>query len=141
LRPAGDGIGHRGLILRPGLATEELREAIRRELAGGVEESGRDLVDLVVEAVALEAVGDDAVIVRPDGTDVVTERVVADSLAGEGSDAPATEHVVAEEGVAGAAGALGVDDAAPERLPGVGRHDLGGLFVAIQGQRKMFALG
>ena len=62
------------------MAAEQLRQAVGGEGARRVEEGGGNLVQLVDEAVTLQAGGDDAVVVWPYGADVVAERVVSLSI-------------------------------------------------------------
>jgi len=68
---------------------------------------------LLVEAVALQTEGDDAVVVRPHRAHVIAERVEMRRVAGKGADAPAAEHVIQKEGVAHGGGLIAVKEAAP----------------------------
>src|SRR3990170_458071 len=87
-----------------------------------------------MEAVELEPVGNDRVVMRPDGANVITDGIEDGRLAGQRADTPTTEHVVLKERVPHTAGAVAGEDAAPEHLAGVGGPGFGRTAAAVQGQ-------
>ena len=91
LRAARGRVLDRVLRHRPRVAAERLGQAAVEEL-GGVEDAGGDLRRLLLEAVAAQAPGDERVVERPDGADVVADRVVAALALGQRAHAPAGEE-------------------------------------------------
>ena len=139
LRAARGRVLHRVLRLLPRVAAERLGQAAVEEL-GRVEDARRDLRRLVLEAVAPEAPGDERVVERPDGADVVADRVVPALALGERANAPAGEEPRPEE-VAGDGLRLRlVDDAAPEQVAVVRREAVDLAPLLVQREREVLAV-
>ena len=115
LRAAGRRVLHRVLRQRPLVAAERLRQAAVEEL-GGVEDARGDLRRLLLEAVASQAPGDEGVVERPDGADVVADRVVAALAFGQRAHAPAARRASGPSGAGDRLRLRLVDDAAPEQM-------------------------
>src|SRR5579884_3428233 len=95
--PAGIEDRETGDVAHPGDAGVQLWRSERVEEFDGLELGVDDLVSLVHQPVAFETGGDDAVIVRPDGTKLVIVWVVGRVLAGKRADAPAVPHVFLQQ--------------------------------------------
>src|SRR5207247_6833610 len=102
-------------------AAPEFGEPVVREAPAGLDERSYDLVRLLTQAVAGEALRDQRVVVRPHRAVVVAHRVVGWVLARKGADAPAGVHVRLHQPARDARRATRRRDAAPERMPGVAR--------------------
>ena len=95
----------------------------------------------LVVAVAREAGGDQRVVVRPDRSGVVAERVVAGLARAERADAPAGVELLVEQPLGGG-GCLGVvEDARPEQVADVGGQAVDLPFVAVERERVAAAFG
>src|SRR5215468_3648220 len=119
-RACGPGLGTaRGWILdrkeRPlaGVAGEGFRQAVIEEL-GCLEHRKRDLSGLCVESVARKPGCNQRVVVGPNGSDVIADRVVAALAVGHRAHAPAREESCTREMAGDALCLVLVDDAAPE---------------------------
>src|SRR5262249_14390226 len=145
-RPGRPGLGaacRRGL---DGLPRQASRVAAKRRGKAAFEELGRfedpgcDLRSLFLEAIPAEPPGDERVVERPDGADVVADRVVAAFALGEGADAPPREEPRAEQVARDRLRLRLVDDAAPEQMADVRAQRIDLLPVGIEREREVFVL-
>ena len=77
LRRAGDRILSGRVALEPGETAVQLRQPAQIHVGGGLEQRAEHLRGRPLQAVAREAHGDQAVVVRPDRAVVIGHRVVA----------------------------------------------------------------
>ena len=127
-------LGHATLV-----AAERLRESALEELRG-VEDPGRDLGRLLLEAVVSKAPGDERAVERPDGPDVVADRVVAPLALGQRPDAPAGEEPRPEQVTGDCLRLRLVDDAAPEQVAVVRRQRVDLVAFRVERQREVLAV-
>src|SRR5262252_548664 len=102
----------------------QLRQAMAHEVTGCLADVARDACRLGREAVALEAEGDDAVVVRPHRAELVRERVVSGIFRRKRANTPAAPHVWLEQALNDSRGVLGTGDAAPQAMTSVGDDGL-----------------
>jgi hypothetical protein len=139
LRAARGGI--RDGVLGDGavVAAEGLGQAAVEEL-GGVEDAGGDAGGFVLVAVAAQPPGDERVVERPDGADVVADGVVAFLALGQGADAPAGVEAGSEQVLDDVVGAAAFDDAGPEQVADVGGQGVDLAAVGVEGERVVLAV-
>ena len=80
LRVAGDRVADGNAERRAAEPGEALGQPVEVEVAGGLDEAHEQPLRLRVLAVASEALGDQAVVVRPDRPEVVADGVVGDGV-------------------------------------------------------------
>ncbi len=95
---------------------EDLRQTVAGD-RGGVDERVGDRTGLVVQAVAGQSQRDQGVVVRPDRTAVVRQRVVRRLPGGQGAHTPAGEEVRLQQAVADQFAVLLVEQPRPQQAP------------------------
>src|SRR6266702_1446644 len=96
-------------------------------MTGGLRDVAGDSGRLGREPVALEAQGDDAVVVWPHGSQLIGKRVVSGVTRGQRANAPAAPHIGLKEASHHALGMVRAGDSAPQAMPrvrGYRRHRL-----------------
>src|SRR5919108_1421606 len=104
---------------------------------GCVEEPRADARGLVAKAVLPHSLGDECIVVWPDGAVVILDRVEAPVARRHRAHAPAAVHVFAQEFLHDTSGACLVDDSTPQQLAGVRRQRVDLALLAVQGERVM----
>src|SRR5581483_12093085 len=84
-----------------------------------VENAANDLVCFVDQAVPLETLGNDPVIVWPDRSAVIGEGIIAGVLLRERANSPAAPHIILEQATSSPRCFLRVGDPTPQTLSGI----------------------
>lgn len=116
------------------VAREDLGEAVTGG-RGGVHERVRHRTGLVVQAVPRQPQRDEGVVVGPDRTPVIRQRMVGGLAGGECAHAPAGEEVRFEEPAAHQLAVLLVQQARPQQMTRVRGERVDMAAVAVQRQR------
>src|SRR5690349_3229738 len=109
-------IAHRRRELTSREAGKEFRQAVVFEMAGGLYQTVEDLRGFAVKAVATQAGRDDGVIVRPDSSQVIANRIGPTFLCGKRPNTPAAIHVRGSQMTNDRGAPCRIDDASPKRL-------------------------
>src|SRR5579859_908739 len=114
LRHIGSQVLHRECARLSPRSCIQFREPIESEVARSLADVTSDHGRFLRETVTLESHGDDAIVVRPDGSVLIGERIVRGIAGREGSDAPTTPHVRFHKACHNASSTFGAHNAAPQ---------------------------
>src|SRR5262245_4995019 len=121
------------------VAPERLRQAPLEEL-GRIQDPGSDHRRLVLEPVAPQPPGDERVVERPDGADVVADRVEPRLALGQRAHAPAGEEPLPHQMPNDRLRLRLVDDAAPEQVAVVRGEHIDLLPIDVELKREVLVV-
>src|ERR1700739_2312296 len=98
-----------------------------------IEQAHQNASGKFAEVVAGHSCRDDRVVVRPHGTVVVRERVIARLMTTDGANAPSAEKILADQGVGHEIRAFGTGDPGEEAVSGIRRAHTAWLLAAVEG--------
>src|SRR6185437_7744749 len=100
-----------------------------------VEQGQQNLTRHLPESITRHAAGNQGIVMGPDRTVVIGERIVASLSVGDSPDSPAVKKIRLQHFAGQAGSGFGRSNAGIEALSGIGSAHAAGLFVSIQGQR------
>ena len=116
---AGNRVKGRSLAFAAIDTADEFGEAMEFDRAAEVEEAHQDTSGEFTESVTGHAGRDDRIVVWPDGTVMIRERVVAGFVTADCADTPSAEKVVADQRVRDQVRALRAHNAGVEAVAGI----------------------
>src|SRR5258708_33973120 len=112
-------------------AAEQFRQTVITEVERCLEERGKEPVGRLAEFIERHAMGNERIVVRPDGSAMITERIKDALVTRHGAPAPAGKHVVAHETLGNCLGAVLRQHASKKQMAGVRGDYLSLALVAV----------
>src|SRR5689334_12488511 len=131
---AGNRITNRYAIRLTLKPREDLGQSVVCKILRRFHDRAENATGFLIESVVPEPGGNKRIVVRPDGAEVIPDRVVAWFFSGECTDAPTAKHVLGQQSFDRRAGILRVDNACPQRLSGIGRNCCRSTILRLQRQ-------